>query len=156
MVVVEDDIVYVRLDDNNRICDITLDEKRANESYIKLTSNDDFDFYKYHDYIVVDGRFEYSPVPLSEEEIKYNIERERKAQIEVAIGMLVQKSAKLFSDKEALSISLFYEEWNPDNTYVEGDIVNYQGSLYRRGKSVTYEATSVAPDAENSTWIIIK
>lgn len=156
MVVIEDGVLYACLDDNNRICNITPDKNRTNESYIKFTFTEDFNYYKFYDYILVDGHPQYSPAPLSEEDIRRNIERERKAQVEIAAKMFVQKNSKLFSDKEALSVSHLFSEWNPMDAYTEGDIVNYKKSLYRMSKSITYETAPVAPDAENSTWIIIK
>ena len=57
--------------------------------------------------------------------------------MENAIVVMVQSSAKTFTDKQALSVSRLFEEWAPGKTYDKGYIIQCGNDIYRIGQNHT-------------------
>lgn len=126
--------MYVKIEKNGRIESATECEKFAEPDAIAFSFPEDFDFSKQNDYRIDGESLIYDPIPLSEEEIEAVKTTNIKTQMENAIVLMVQSFAKTFTDKQALSISLLFKEWETGEEYKIDDIVQYGNDIYRIGQ----------------------
>lgn len=129
--------MYVKIEKNGRIESATECEKFAEPDAIAFSFPEDFDFSKQNDYRIDGESLIYDPIPLSEEEIEAVKTTNIKTQMENAIVLMVQSSAKTFTDKQALSVSRLFEEWAPGKTYDKGYIIQCGNDIYRIGQNHT-------------------
>lgn len=129
--------MYVKLNQNGRIESSTEYEQFAEQDAIEFSFPDDFDFSKQADYRIDGETLIYDPIPLSEAEVEAVKTVNMKTQMENAIVLMVQSSAKTFTDKQALSVSRLFEEWAPGKTYDKGYIIQCGNDIYRIGQNHT-------------------
>ena len=129
--------MYVKLNQNGRIESSTEYEQFAEQDAIEFSFPDDFDFSKQADYRIDGEKLIYDPIPLSEAEVEAVKTVNMKTQMENAIVLMVQSSAKTFTDKQALSVSRLFEEWAPGKTYDKGYIIQCGNDIYRIGQNHT-------------------
>lgn len=129
--------MYVKLDQNRRIESTTEYKEFAEPNSIEFSFPEDFDFTNQSEYCIKDGELIHDPLPLSEEELASAKEDTRRDQVQIAVALLVQSSAKIFTDEQALSVSLLFEEWALDKKYEKDYIVQYGDDIYRIGQDHT-------------------
>mgnify|MGYP001775047178 CR=1 FL=1 len=127
--------MYAAVDENGRIC-ATTDDKEYAEGMIEIDFPEDFDFTKQDEYRYVDGELVHDPKPPSEEELAAEETRQRNAQIQLAIPMMVQLNSADILDAQAVTIPLLFKKWTPGEKYTLHEIVRYEvdGELYRIGQ----------------------
>ena len=127
--------MYAAVDENGRI-GATTDDKEYAEGMIEIDFPEDFDFTKQDEYRIVDGELSHNPKPLSEEELAAEETRQRNAQIQLAIPMMVQANSADIPDEQAVTIPLLFKKWTPGEMYTLHEIVRYEvdGELYRIGQ----------------------
>ena len=127
--------MYVSLDEDGRIYATTEFEEYA-EGMEEFTFPDDFDFNNQNEYRIVDGELVHDPLPPSDEEIAAEETRQRNAQIQLAIPMIVQSYSADIPDAQAVTVPLLFKKWTPAETYTLHEIVRYEvdGELYRVGQ----------------------
>lgn len=127
--------MYAAVDENGRIC-ATTDDKEYAEGMIEIDFPEDFDFTKQDEYRYVDGELVHDPKPPSEEEAAAEETRQRNAQVQLAIPMMVQLNSASIPDAQAVTIPLLFKKWTPGETYTLHEIVRYEvdGELYRIGQ----------------------
>lgn len=108
-----------------------------------------FDFDTSRDYVVEGGVLVYSPPPLTEEDEAMIEQAGRYSQMETAMSLFV-KSASI-TDEQALSVSYFYDRWNPTAHYDESDRVRYGDDLWQCREPHDAQATWT-PDQAHSLW----
>lgn len=128
--------MFVSTDEEGRINATTDNIEYAGEDMSPFTFPDDFDFSKQNEYRIVDGELIHDPKPPSEEELAAEETRQRNAQIQLAIPMMVQATSASFTDAQAVTIPLLFKKWTPGETYTLHEIVRYEvdGELYRIGQ----------------------
>lgn len=127
--------MYVSLDETGRIGASTEFEEYA-EGMTEFTFPDDFDLTAQNEYRIVDGELVHDPLPPSDEEIAAKETRQRNAQIQLAMPMMVQLNSASIPDAQAVTIPLLFKKWTPGETYTLHEIVRYEvdGELYRIGQ----------------------
>lgn len=83
----------------------------------------------------------FDPPPMSEEEKAHEAEMIRQQQLQTASILFVRSSAKTLSNKDALSVSLLFEEWAKNTDYEKDQIIRHKGELYRVGQDHTLSET---------------
>ena len=129
--------MHVKLDQNGRIESTTEYKEFAEPDSIEFSFPEGFDFSKQADYRIDGEKLIYDPIPLSEAEVEAVKTVNMKTQMENAIVLMVQSSAKTFTDKQALSVSRLFEEWAPGKTYDKGYIIQCGNDIYRIGQNHT-------------------
>lgn len=127
--------MYVSLDETGRI-GATTDIEEYAEGMTEFTFPDDFDFTVQNEYRIVDGELVHDPLPPSDEEIAAEETRQRNAQIQLAMPMMVQLNSASIPDAQAVTIPLLFKKWTPGETHTLHEIVRYEvdGELYRIGQ----------------------
>ena len=127
--------MYAAVDENGRI-GATTDDKEYAEGMIEIDFPEDFDFTKQDEYRYVDGELVHDPKSPSEEELAAEETRQRNAQIQLAIPMMVQATSATLTDARAVTIPLMFKKWTPGEKYTLHEIVRYEvdGELYRIGQ----------------------
>lgn len=127
---------YVATDDTGRINVTVENEEYTDDSYFEFTFPDDFDFNNQNEYRIVDDELVHDPLPPSDEEIAAEETRQRNAQIQLAIPIMVQSYSADIPDAQAVTIPLLFKKWTPGEKYTLHEIVRYEvdGELYRIGQ----------------------
>ena len=131
--------MFVLTDENGRILATTNIQEYA-EGMDEFDFPDDFDFFDQSNWKIVDGSLEFDPLPVSEEEKARELERERNKQLQEATILFVRTSAATLTDKQAVSISLLFDEWKVGTAYKRNEIIRYGEDLYRIGQDHTAQA----------------
>lgn len=92
---------------------------------------DDFDFDAQNEYRFADGELAHDPPEPSEEELAWQEEAERRAQIDVAIPVLLCAAAPNMDDEQLVSVALLAPKWEPGVKRKKGDVCQHDGTLYR-------------------------
>ena len=149
-------IYYARLDSDKRIELLASEEDREREKDYYDTQEltevdvpDGFDFDTSRDYIVEDGALVYSPPPLTAEDEAAIEQAERYAQIDAAVSLFVKTST--LTDAQALTVSAFYDKWDPSSHYSAGDRVRYDGKLWKCREEHDAQESWTPADA-HSLW----
>lgn len=129
-------VVYVGVDKDGRIGATTDSKEFASDDMISFEFPADFDFSIQYEYRIVDGELVHDPLPPADEEIAAEQTRQRNAQIQLAIPMMVQANSASIPDAQAVTIPLLFKKWTPDEKYTLHEIVRYEvdGELYRIGQ----------------------
>lgn len=129
-------VVYVSVDKDGRIGATTDTKEFASDEMISFEFPEDFDFSIQYEYRVVDGELVHDPLSPSDEEIAAEQTRQRNAQIQLAIPMMVQEKSASIPDAQAVTIPLLFKKWTPGEKYTLHEIVRYEvdGELYRIGQ----------------------
>ena len=147
--------MYARLTDGQIGLMLTDEEYKANEKWYSTQNMqyvdvpEDFDFADMMNYTIVDGQITYSPRPLTPEEESELEQMERSAQMDAAIQLFVKSAA--LTDSQALTVSAFYDKWDPSAHYSEGDRVRYDGKLWKCREEHDAQA-SWTPAEAHSLW----
>lgn len=128
--------MYVMLDENGRIA-ATTEYKEYATGMFEFALPEDFDYSHQEDYRIKDDELIKDPLPISDKQKKMNENIERQKQLQIATVMFVNESAPNFTDDQALSVSLLFEEWTVGIKCKENHIVRYNGELYRIGQDHT-------------------
>lgn len=139
---------YIKTDEDGRIEASTTSSEYATDM-VMFNFDDDFDFINQYDYVVVNGKLEYSPLPDEISDANSRVQPTVDNQLKTA-AMLYVQSANL-DDKTALSVSELYPLWTPDTQYKENDIRRYKDGLYRSLSEHTSESGRT-PDTEIYLW----
>lgn len=131
--------MFVLTDENGRILATTNIQEYA-EGMDEFDFPDDFDFFDQSNWKIVDGDLEFDPLPISEEEKQKQIEIERSKQLQEATILFVRTSAATLTDKQAVSVSLLFDEWKVGTAYKKDEIIRYGEDLYRIGQDHTAQA----------------
>lgn len=131
--------MFVLTDENGRILATTNIQEYA-EGMDEFDFPDDFDFFDQSNWKIVDGNLEFDPLPVSEEEKARELERERNKQLQEATILFVRTSAATLTDKQAISVSLLFDEWKVGTAYKKDEIIRYGEDLYRIGQDHTAQA----------------
>lgn len=129
--------MYVSLDQDGRIESTTENKEYAEPTAVEFSFPEDFDFTNQSEYCIKDGELIHDPLPLSEEELASAKEDTRRDQVQTAVALLVQSSAKIFTDEQALRVSPLFEEWALGKKYEKDYIVQYGDDIYRIGQDHT-------------------
>ena len=149
--------MYVKINQNGRIESSTEYKQFAESDAIEFSFPEDFDFSKQADYRIAGETLIYDPIPLSEAEVEAVKTVNMKTQMENAIVLMVQSSAKTFTDKQALSISRLFEEWAPGKTYDKGYIIKCGNDIYRIGQDhVSQEQWKPGDEGTTALYSLIK
>lgn len=133
--------MYVSFTEDGRIGATTPYKEYASEDMIEFDFPDDFDFTTQNQYRIQDGELIFDPPPMSEEEKAYETEMIRQQQLKTASILFVRSNAKTLSNKDALSVSLLFEEWAKNTYYEKDQIIRHKGELYRVGQDHTSSET---------------
>lgn len=133
--------MYVSFTEDGRIGATTPYKEYAAEDMIEFDFPDDFDFTTQNQYRIQDGELIFDPPPMSEEEKAYETEMIRQQQLKTASILFVRSNAKTLSNKDALSVSLLFEEWAKNTYYEKDQIIRHKGELYRVGQDHTSSET---------------
>lgn len=131
--------MFVLTDENGRILATTNIQEYA-EGMDEFDFPDDFDFFDQSNWKIVDGDLEFDPLPVSEEEKARELERERNKQLQEATILFVRTNASTLTDKQALSVSLLFDEWKVGTAYKKDEIIRYGEDLYRIGQDHTSQS----------------
>lgn len=142
--------MYVALTDDNRIGATTSYEEYASDDMIEFEFPEGFLFSKQDQYKIVDGELIFDPPPMSEEEKAMEEEIRRREQLQTATILFVNANAKTLTNEQALSVSLFFDEWVKDTFYEKDQIIRYKDELYRIGQDHTSQEI-YPPDSEGVT-----
>lgn len=129
--------MYVSLDQDGRIESTTENKEYAEPTAVEFSFPEDFDFRNQNEYCIKDRELVRDPLPVSEEELSLEKEAIRREQVQTAVVLLVQSSAKTLSDEQALSVPLLFEEWVVGKEYEKDYIVQYGDNIYRIGQDHT-------------------
>lgn len=129
--------MYVSLDQDGRIESTTENKEYAEPTAVEFSFPEDFDFRNQNEYCIKDRELVRDPLPVSEEELSLEKEAIRREQVQTAVVLLVQSSAKTLSDEQALSVPLLFEEWVVGKEYEKDYIVQYGDDIYRIGQDHT-------------------
>ena len=133
--------MYVSFTEDGRIGATTPYKEYASEDMIEFDFPEDFDFSKQNQYRIEDDELIFDPPPMSEEEKAYETEMIRQQQLKMASILFVRSNAKTLSNKDALSVSLLFEEWAKNTYYEKDQIIRHKGELYRVGQDHTSSET---------------
>lgn len=128
--------MFVLTDENGRIIATTNVEEFA-EGFDEFDFPEDFDFFNQINYKIVDGELVEDRVEEPTEPQKPDDKTELNTQMQTAVLMFVKSNQKNFTDEEALSISMLFDEWVPDHKYEKDEIIRYEDDLYRIGQDHT-------------------
>lgn len=109
----------------------TTDQERFATGMTEFDFPDGFDFASQSEYRIVEGELVHDPLPPTEEELAYQEEQERRAQIDVAIPMLLCAAAPNMDDEQLVSVALLAPKWEPGVKRKKGDVCQHDGTLYR-------------------------
>ena len=132
--------MYVQTDTDGRITVTTPNEIYASEDMFEFEFPDDFDFSRQNEYIIKDDTLILSPKPPSEADIAAEREAQRQGQIQLAIPMMVQANSASIPDAQAVQIPLLFREWKVGDSYIQNEIIQHDGELYRIGQDHTAQA----------------
>ena len=133
--------MYVSFTEDGRIGATTPYKEYASEDMIEFDFPDDFDFTTQNQYRIQDGELIFDPPLMSEEEKAYETEMIRQQQLNTASILFIRSNAKTLSNKDALSVSLLFEEWAKNTYYEKDQIIRHKGELYRVGQDHTSSET---------------
>ena len=133
--------MYVSFTEDGRIGATTPYKEYASEDMIEFDFPDDFDFTTQNQYRIQDGELIFDPPLMSEEEKAYETEMIRQRQLNTASILFIRSNAKTLSNKDALSVSLLFEEWAKNTYYEKDQIIRHKGELYRVGQDHTSSET---------------
>lgn len=142
--------MYIATDSNGRITAMT-DRKEFAIGMREVTLPDDFDSNNISDYIVSsDGTVTYSKKPETNEEKLARKQAEQSQQLSTAVTIFVLANADSFTNEQLISVSSFFPDWKTGHKYTKGEIVNYNGNLYRIGQDHTSQSNWL-PDSDGVT-----
>lgn len=142
--------MYVSTDSDGRITAMT-DKKEFAIGMREVTLSDDFDSTKISDYIVSsDGTVTYRKKPETEEHKNMRKKYEKSQQLNAVATIFVQENAASLTDKQLISVSSFFQDWETGHKYTKGEIINYNGNLYRIGQDHTSQSNWL-PDSAGVT-----
>lgn len=124
-------IVWIKVDENGRVCSSTDIEEFKEPDSIKMDISDDFDFSRQGDYRIVDGALVDDPPEPSKEEKEQSANIEMNKQLQEAAIFYVRGNASTLTNDQAQSVSLLFEKWQPNTSYKKDDIFRYNKILYR-------------------------
>lgn len=131
--------MFVLTDENGRILATTSIQEYA-EGMDEFDFPEDFDFFNQRNYRIVENELILDPLPVSEEEKARELERERNKQLQEATVLLIRANAATLTNKQALSVSLLFDEWKVGTAYKKDEIIRYGEDLYRIGQDHTAQA----------------
>lgn len=131
--------MFVLTDENGRILATTNIQEYA-EGMDEFDFPEDFDFFNQRNYRIVENELILDPLPVSEEEKARELERERNKQLQEATVLFVRTNAATLTNKQALSVSLLFDEWKVGTAYKKDKIIRYGEDLYRIGQDHTAQA----------------
>lgn len=79
-----------------------------------------------------------------------NAELER--QMRAAIIMFTRKNVSTMSDEDAQNVSMLFPDWRVSGSYEQGDILRFNGGLYRVSQKVTDAQADHTPDKAVSLY----
>lgn len=142
--------MYIATDPDGRITAMT-DRKEFAIGMREVTLPDDFDMDNISDYIVSsDGTVTYSKKPETDEEKLARKQAEQSQQLSAAVSMFVLANASSFTNEQLVSVSSFFPDWEVGHKYIKGEIINYNGNLYRIGQDHTSQSNWL-PDSAGVT-----
>lgn len=139
-------MTWIQTDETGRVT-ATTDQEQFATGMSEFDFPDGFDFAVQSEYRIVDGELVHDPLPMTEEELAYQEERERRRQLEAAIPMMVRASAASMTDAQLLEVPLLFEEYEVGRDYAAGDVFRHDGELYRVAQSHTSQAQWVPGEA---------
>ena len=148
-------MMFVQLDETGRILCTTENEAYKSEDMIEFEFPESFDFSTQNQYRIVDGNLTLDPPPISEEVKEMERSIQMREQMQTVSMLFVRSNAKALTDEQALSVSLLFEEWKPDNDYEKDQIISYKEELYRIGQDHTSQEI-YPPDSEGVTALYSK
>lgn len=131
--------MFVLTDENGRILATTSIQEYA-EGMDEFDFPEDFDFFNQRNYRIVENELILDPLPVSEEEKARELERERNKQLQEATVLFIRANAATLTNKQALSVSLLFDEWKVGTAYKKDEIIRYGEDLYRIGQDHTAQA----------------
>lgn len=145
-------MTYVHIDSSGRIQSSVKKKEYSEPDSFEFDFPEDFDFSNQDDFRIVDGELIHDPIPMTEEQKKLEEEMERNRQLNRAIPMILQTISVNLTDDQILSVSLAFDEWNPDEKYKDGEIVRYKGFVYRVIANVNKNNTAEPDSKEGSLY----
>lgn len=98
---------------------------------------------------------EYTPSELEEimlQKAEAAAMQARAEQMQAATLMFVRTNAASMTDEDAQSISMLFPDWQVGGNYEQGDILRYNGELYRVSQKVTGAQADHTPDKAVSLY----
>lgn len=142
--------MYIATDSDGRITAMT-DKKEFAIGMREVTLPDNFDRTNISDYIISeDGTVTYSKRPETEAEKNARKQTEQSQQLSTAVTIFVRENADSFTNEQLISVSSFFPDWETGHKYTKGEIINYNGNLYRIGQDHTSQSNWL-PDSAGVT-----
>ena len=142
--------MYIATDSDGRITAMT-DKKEFAVGMREVTLPDDFNSDRIYDYNVSeDGMVTYSKRPETEEQKNARKQAEQSQQLAAAAAIFISTNADSFTNEQLISVSSFFPDWETDHKYIKGEIINYNGNLYRIGQDHTSQSNWL-PDSAGVT-----
>lgn len=142
--------MYIATDSDGRITAMT-DKKEFAGGMREVTLPDDFNSDRIYDYIVSkDGTVTYSKRPETEEQKNARKQAEQSQQLKAAAAIFISANSDSFTNEQLISVSSFFPDWETDHKYIKGEIINYNGNLYRIGQDHTSQSNWL-PDSAGVT-----
>lgn len=142
--------MYIATDSDGRITAMT-DKKEFAVGMREVTLPDNFDRTNISDYIISeDGTVTYSKRPETEAEKNARKQTEQSQQLSTAVTIFVRANADSFTNEQLISVSSFFPDWETGHKYTKGEIINYNGNLYRIGQDHTSQSNWL-PDSAGVT-----
>lgn len=132
-------IAWIKTDEDGRITASTTFEQYSKDM-IQVDVSDDFDFSKQSDYIYKDGQLTCDNAFSAAQEnaqIEYERQVKKNAQLQMAARMFVRTNSNMFTDEQALAVSLLFDEWAAGTEYKKNTIIRHDDELYRIGQDHT-------------------
>ena len=145
---------WINTDEKGRIISSTTFEEFAGDMQ-SFEFPDDFNFDKQGDYIIKDGELVRDGVQTEEEEQQKAEAAAAQAYAEQMHGatlFFVRTNAKDMNDEEAQNMSMLFPDWQVGGNYEQGDILRYNGELYRVSQKVTGAQADHTPDKAVSLY----
>ena len=145
---------WVKTNETGRICATTTDERFAG-GMRPFEFPDDFDFSKQGDYIIKDGELVRDGAQTEEKERQKAEAATAQAyaeQMQGATLFLIRANAKDMDDEDAQNMSMLFPDWQVGGNYEQGDILRYNGELYRVSQTVTGAQADHTPDKAVSLY----
>lgn len=98
---------------------------------------------------------EYTPDELEEiarQKAEAEAQRVRSEQMQGAILFFIRTNAKDMHDEEVQNMSLLFPDWQIGDNYAQGDVLRYNGGLYRVSQNVTGAQADHTPDKAVSLY----
>lgn len=132
--------LHIQIDSDGRVTSSTPFDEYSTDDMLIVWVSDDFDTTNQSDYIYQDGELVYDGLyseKLEKEALEKKLEKLKTSQIPFAISMYVQSNASNFTNDQAISMTMFFREYEVGVFYKKDDIIRYAESIYRIGQDHT-------------------